>query len=491
MAEAVQSCSNDELIAAFKEFSAESRDKISSALGTLQRPKACDLLKSLAEGLPRSRDLTSGAENDKVLEVATALVDQDPESMLGPVAERCAEYPAIALEALYCAASKARLRKIEAAEGVHLTVLFAMYGETARIKPKSQESPHGEDFLRQKVKQVAWLFDGAPANFSWDIVAVDDGCPDQPSSTDVAKAIIEQEGWSNVRVIKLQDGIDKASPVANMGSTKDSRKGGSILYGLFEEATAGRGAKEHIIMYTDSDLSANCAMSGLLCANIVTDGHPISCGHRYGEPGALLIKDEGATKEPEATGGKPDKMIILFRHWVRGQVIPCVSMVKDTQCGFKAFRARGLPQILPDVANKQASFDVELLIRACSQLEKGSKGIGVVPIVFTEDFAASTMASSKQVGGKLEPGPAHLKMVTDIVDIRNTIAGSMAGAEALVTSDEALLAFLGGLELEHYKALISRLTEQDAALPAEQRDAMFDRAYTLGALQELAGTGAA
>ena len=44
------------------------------------------------------------------------------------------------------------------------------------------------------------------------------------------------------------------------------------MYALYEEATAGRGDKEHILMYTDADLSANCAMSGLLCANIMNDG---------------------------------------------------------------------------------------------------------------------------------------------------------------------------------------------------------------------------
>eukprot|EP00927_Polykrikos_kofoidii_P026852 TRINITY_DN2383_c0_g1_i3.p1 TRINITY_DN2383_c0_g1~~TRINITY_DN2383_c0_g1_i3.p1 ORF type:complete len:494 (+),score=92.34 TRINITY_DN2383_c0_g1_i3:45-1526(+) len=481
---AIEAASADDITAALHGLSVEGRKKLATALGGFG-----GVLETVSSGVQMTRDLCSQVENDKVLELATGLMDKGPEALLGPAAESCAKYPPIVLEALYCAASKAQLFKLSPSQGLHLTVIFAMYKETGRIKPKA-ECEHGEDFLRNKVKQLTWLFEGAPANFSWDIVAVDDGCPDAPPSWEVAQGIIASEGWKNVRVLKLQDGIDAKSPVAKMEKTSDSRKGGAILYGLHEVAKEGCGDKEHIVLYTDSDLSANCAMSGLLCSNIVAKGHPISCGHRYGEVGSLLVKENGAVGEPQATGGKPDKMIIVFRHWARGMVIPCLAQVKDTQCGFKAFLAKPLLKILPDVTSYNETFDVDLLIRACTTVESGSKGIGVVPIIFTEDFAASTMASSQQVGGKLEPGAAHLKMVHQILAIRDTLVMSMPGGSdpGILGQDEALLSFLRGLDVPQYKSLVTALIEEDNALPEAERNVMFERTYELAKLQKLAGS---
>lgn len=449
------------------------------------------ILEKLSVGQPMTRDLCSQAQNDAVLDLATVLMQENPEALLEPAAQNCTKYSPLVLEALYCAASRAKLMELTPPHGLHLTVLFAMYKETGRILPSS-ECEHGEDFLRNKVKQLKWLFDGAPSSaFSWELVGVDDGCPAHPPSWVVAQGIINSEQWSNVRVIKLQDGIDDKSPVAKMKSTNDSRKGGAILHGLYEMGKEDKGGKEHIVLYTDADLSANCAMSGLLCSNIGEHGYPISCGHRYGEPGALLVKDNGAVGEPSATGDKPDKMIILFRHWVRGQVIPCLSQVKDTQCGFKAFRIKQIMDILPDVTSYNATFDVELLIRACTTAKDGSKAIGVVPLVFTEDFAASTMATSQQVGGKLEPGKGHLEMIQQILAIRDNLVKSMPGAQSpsILSQDEKLLSFLRGLDLAQYKSIINSLTKEDSALPEAQRNVLFDRTFEMAKLQKLAASG--
>ena len=60
---------------------------------------------------------------------------------------------------------------------------------------------------------------------------------------------------------------------------------------------------------------------------------------RYGMEGAVLVKADGPTSEPASTGGKPDKLIILFRHYVRAMLIPDLAHILDTQAGFKAFDA--------------------------------------------------------------------------------------------------------------------------------------------------------
>jgi len=118
------------------------------------------------------RDLTDSDQNQAVLDVASALVEDRV------AAERAvaSHGPAVAAEANAAARSRLRLGKLTGP--VHLTVVWAMYGETGRMAPRA-EHPHGEDFVRAKVRQLDWLTGGLPG-VTWSIIACDDGCPDRP-----------------------------------------------------------------------------------------------------------------------------------------------------------------------------------------------------------------------------------------------------------------------------------------------------------------------
>ena len=65
-------------------------------------------------------------------------------------------------------------------------------------------------------------------------------------------------------------------------------------------------------------------------------------GQRYGIDGAVLVQADGPVTEPHSTGDKPDKIIILFRHFVRASPTPPPALVLDTQAGFKAFDGAAL-----------------------------------------------------------------------------------------------------------------------------------------------------
>lgn len=59
-------------------------------------------------------------------------------------------------------------------EKTHITIVFAVYKEHNRMVPKTLHE-HGEDCIREKIRQMNWFAD-CP-NFSWDMIIVDDGCP--------------------------------------------------------------------------------------------------------------------------------------------------------------------------------------------------------------------------------------------------------------------------------------------------------------------------
>jgi len=420
------------------------------------------------------RDLTDSDQNQAVLDVASLLA----EGGLEP--ERAADGygPAVAAEAVAAARSRRRLAALTGP--IRLTVVWAMYGETGRMVPRAQH-PHGEDFVRTKVRQLDWLTQGLPG-VTWDIIACDDGCPDEPSSADLMIQIAAAEGYPkqgprSVTVLRLAEVIASGTSISpafdRLTSPDQSRKGGSILAGLAAAVAGGparaNGAGRHVVSYTDADLSSNLAQLGSLAAPIVGGDNVVAAlGQRYGIDGAVLVRSGGPSTEPHSTGDKPDKIIILFRHFVRALLIPSLAHVLDTQAGFKAFDGPALRPVLGEMTSFNETFDVELLIHLAQRY--GPQALAVEPIVFTEDFAATNFPS-------VDPGLRHLAMVQQVVALYDRLVAPVAP----VTGEAAdLLALLRTLDLDDYVNLIEHLRAEDAGDPT-----LFGRRWSVQHLRDI------
>jgi hypothetical protein len=420
------------------------------------------------------RDLTDSDQNQAVLDVASALADG--RAAAGRAA--ASHGPAVAAEAVAAARSRRRLAGLTGP--IHLTVVWAMYGETGRMVPRAAH-PHGEDFVRAKVRQLDWLTGGLPG-VTWSIIACDDGCPDQPSSADLMTGIAAAEGYPreghrSVTVLRLAEVIASEVPVSpafdRLTSTEQSRKGGSILAALAAairaDPTRANGAGRHVVCYTDADLSANLAQLGSLAAPVATGDEVVGAlGQRYGIEGAVLIRPDGPVTEPHSTGDKPDKIIILFRHFVRALLIPSLARVLDTQAGFKAFAGAALGPAIQQMTSFNETFDVELLIHLAQQY--GARALTVEPIVFTEDFAATNFPS-------VQPGPRHLAMVQQVVELYDRFVAPVAP----VTGEAAdLLTLIRMLNLDDYVTLIEHLRAEDPGDPT-----LFDRRWPVQHLRDI------
>jgi hypothetical protein len=215
------------------------------------------MLGAMDEALTPVRDLTDSDQNQAVLDAADTLIKDET-----ALAQVTADHgPAVAAEAMAVARSRQRLSELNGP--IHLTVVWAMYGETGRMVPRTVH-PHGEDFVRAKVRQLDWLTGGLPG-VTWSIIACDDGCPDQPSSGDLMEEIAAAEGYPaeghrSVKVIRLAEMINGAVSISpafdQLTSTDESRQGGSILAALATAvrtgpawtAGAGRhGAGRHVV----------------------------------------------------------------------------------------------------------------------------------------------------------------------------------------------------------------------------------------------------
>ena len=233
-------------------------------------------------------------------------------------------------------------------EPVTISIVFAVYKEHNRIK-KNNEHPHGEDFLRRKVSQLEWLFKNHP-NFKWELIVVDDGCPE--NSGTIAQDIVDKNRLiDKVKVLFLKDAIDQNLPITkSISSTGDSQKGGAIIYGMWYASQQKKG-ENHILIYTDADLSTHLGQTGLLIEPILKQKKSVAIGSRR-EKNSIVVK--------KATRNDRGKLFIYL--WKR--LIPNLREIIDTQCGYKAFKNEIIIKILDNLIENKFAFDIELLLKA-------------------------------------------------------------------------------------------------------------------------------
>jgi hypothetical protein len=253
----------------------------------------------------------------------------------------------------------------------HLSMVFAMYKEHRRIRPRSRQNPVGEDFLRRKAHQLDWLFRDNPRT-SWQLLAVDDGCPE--GSGRIAQEIIDEMGAADrIRVLSLDDAIRQGEPVTQpLRETAESQKGGSILLGMWEAARSRRPG--HVVAFTDADLSTHLGQCGLLLDPIVHGDARVAIGSRR-ESTSVVVKQ----------GRRNTRGRLFIYLWK--QLLPALQSIIDTQCGFKFFQAEFVEDLVHASLEKRFAFDLELLLRA----ELASPGcISKVAIAWIDSEAAST-----------------------------------------------------------------------------------------------------
>ncbi len=332
------------------------------------------MLKEIINNSPKEVDLTNEQHSEFIIEAVETILNEgysfsELENFEDDIIKESSTSNIFILLALKIAKSKILASKIS--EPLFVSVVFAVYKEHNRIK-KNSEHPHGEDFLIKKVNQMKWLFKNQP-NINWELIIVDDGCPEH--SGKIAQSIINKNNLNDkVHVLYLSEGIEKRlPPVKSINSTSESQKGGSIVYGMWHAVQQYR-AKKHVVVYTDADLSTHLGQLMLLADPLVNEDKLAAIGSRR-EPKSVVIK--------KGTRNNRGKMFIYL--WKR--LIPNLGDIIDTQCGFKAFRAEIVPEIIDNLIEKKFAFDIELLLK--THLYK-TKSITKVPIAWIDSEAAST-----------------------------------------------------------------------------------------------------
>ena len=348
-----------------------------------------DEVLAATRGMPLSMDLTDPLQERQAFDTAALLLELYPaEEELARVDSRLVteqhRHPVILHLASKLALSKMSLKTISTP--VFASFMVAMFNEHNRIRT-NVEHPAGEDFLRRKVSQLEWLFDGE-VDQKWELVFVDDGCPE--NSGEIAQEIIRQEKYSNARVMFLAEGIAEGAPVTRgLSSTDDSQKGGAIQYGMWSAIQEQHNDAGHVVIFTDSDLSTNIAQAGLLLRQLENRNRMCAIGTRY-SAGGVYCTPKGAMGLTDH-----DRLMLVFRHFIRSKLLSQIGEIIDTQCGFKAFKAEVLKKVLEQMTDKRFSFDMELLLLTALQCASGDNFIGEAPIVWIESNEESNFYTAQ------------------------------------------------------------------------------------------------
>jgi dolichyl-phosphate beta-glucosyltransferase len=233
-----------------------------------------------------------------------------------------------------------------------VSVIIPAYNEAERLPPYLQEVV---DTLRQTVGR-------------WEIIVVDDG------SIDLTREIVRNFSVAEPRVHLVCN-------ETNLG------KGGAVARGVSE-------ARGQYILFTDADGATPASEIHKLVAALHS-GFEIAIGSRR-------ATDMGVTLRRDSIRAALGSSFYTFVNFF------AVPGIRDTQCGFKAFRRDAATRLFDRLTEKGWAFDVELLYRA----QLVGYAVAEVPVNWQEIE-----------GSKLDPVRDAIRMARAIFKIRRRNAG--------------------------------------------------------------------
>ncbi|GJQ09292.1 hypothetical protein GpartN1_g1083.t1 [Galdieria partita] len=234
------------------------------------------------------------------------------------------------------------------------------------IVPAYNEEKRLPQMLEETIKSLEARSRRA-ANFSWEIIVVDDGSRD--GTVEVAYNIGERLGTDRFRVLRLP---------------QNSGKGAAVKSGMLS-------SRGELLLMADAD-----------GATFFEDYLKLerALGSEYKEKPIIVIGSRAQLEQAQRSFVR--KLFMWGFHWYVN-LIGGVKHIYDTQCGFKLFTREAARLVFPNQHLSRWAFDVELLYVA----QQHSIPIFEVPVKWSEI-----------PGSKLNILKAVLNMSRDLLNMR-------------------------------------------------------------------------
>ncbi len=242
-----------------------------------------------------------------------------------------------------------------------ITILHPIYKKGAtRIQSKdevpAQDQEVAENSLREKIAQLNDLFAPYKDVITWELVIADHS-PDLRGQEPIERIAAEQVALGNIL----------EGQVRFLGLSEIEGKGETIIEAF--KLLIREDNPSDVFIYTDDDLSVDLRQTGNLLKAVLEDGYGVAIGSRA-VPGAVSLPGE---TDEEKSISRP---ITLLKK--RFLLLPLMEQVKDTQCGFKAYRRDVLEDTLDKNQDGSFTFDTEMMLHALN----GGYSIKETPILW-------------------------------------------------------------------------------------------------------------
>lgn len=270
---------------------------------------------------------------------------------------------------------------------IHIDIIVPVFEETNRIRIQGEEDqnhhPNGEDFLREKVRQIEWLLNSTNGRHTYHLRFIADGYDSKTVSaaSSVYEDVLGILTSGKISFETLQDGFietkntdtNAGNAINNLRQVSSSKKGGAVMYGMDRAIDEFNDSnRRHMVTFTDADLSTNLGFIGLAMSDLYIDGKSFFAGSRESD---LSVSDRSGTE---------------FRYramiYLRDIGMPGIFPL-DTQNGFKGGRAEALVSILPQMSVYDFSFDIDFLANISKLF--GIDSLGIVGTALQESLEES------------------------------------------------------------------------------------------------------
>ena len=326
-------------------------------------------------------------------------------------------------------AARSKSRILEDSQPLRIGIAVPMRDETARIGSRGAENSDGQDAVRVKLTQLAWLIDTQP-DASVHVLFVDEGVPPASArATEQALSCAPHTRRVHATSVSYADAVaaDHTLPphlrnpaLAGVHDVAtDTTKGGAVVWGLGELLRQGCDP----VGYTDLDLTYPLEQIGLLIS-------PLTAGSA-----AAAI---ASRRRPDSHGYYPPAGPNQVARAYRDAVAELLDMseISDFQAGCKAFTAGLLARILPQMRDRHLSFDAELLLLT----RLAGRTITEVGVSALHDYREGRTGTTRNYDSMLEAVQSHViahgidptRRPTPTCDLIRATGGITAAAQAHV-----------------------------------------------------------
>ena len=469
---------------------------VDSALAVVGRERAPNPLRSMYRALhamvrdaalalnratPGGFDLREPAHHALATRTADGLLELYPDEPLLALLEDevCGRASAARLHsvAFLIAVKLARSKLLVARQPAHKVSVVVPLHADAGVAATGAEASHGQDCVRRRHDQLAWLYADRP-DCTWELVLAE--CRYPNGCGDLVKDIVLRSKLRNATVVRGEPNV--GGPTADAAPPKAA----ALACGLAAACGGAGGERPHVVVVAEAGLNADVGQVGLLTEEILRGRSLCAAGAPAGVPRAVACQAQQSDGWGSAVGADRDAAVCRSVEMAFARrLLPALAAAGVPEATSPLLAARA--DVAAEAAREAAGggsgafhglHAAEFLLRAavaaggrCGAGEAAAVAVAVAVSTSVQELEAARDARSSATKRSFAALRALVSLQAKLkAEEEEEEGGAAVGAEGGPSHEREWTAFIVGLEFDGYKNLLDGLRQalagkKDVPLP--------------------------